>query len=169
MQEWSDNTLSRMPGVRDRVVRLRLNPQEGGLNLNMPTETITNVSHRGAQAADDLIRRYLPSAGAVQTTGWDEQRWVRLNVFLRMLGKRLPGVHAAMEQNAYSTDWDTLIDQACVDKAAGFDRPITEDEAKALRDMCVLLKQFTDDFMPLVKRCPFVAIPEPELRVRPAL
>lgn len=29
MQNWNDNTLSRMPGVRDRVVRIRLNEKEG--------------------------------------------------------------------------------------------------------------------------------------------
>ncbi|MDO9258893.1 MAG: patatin-like phospholipase family protein [Polaromonas sp.] len=169
MQEWNDNTLSRMPGVRDRVVRLRLHPQEGGLNLNMPTETITSVSSRGLEAADDLIRRYLPSADTARITGWDEQRWVRLNVFLRMLEKRLPGVRAALEQSPASTDWEALIDLAGLDKAAGFDRPITADEAQALRAMCALLKQFADDFMPLAQRLAFVAIPEPELRVRPAL
>ena len=87
-----------------------------------------------------------------------------------MLENRLPGVRSALGQkSACSTDWNALIDQAREGKAAGFDRPITEDEAQALRDMCALLKQFADDFIPLAKRCPFVAIPEPELRVRPAL
>ena len=45
----------------------------------------------------------------------------------------------------------------------------SEAVAQALRAMCALLKQFADDFMPLTQRLAFVAIPEPELRVRPAL
>ena len=78
-------------------------------------------------------------------------------------------MRAALERSPASTDWEALIDLAGQDKAAGFDRPITADEAQALRAMCTLLKQFADDFMPLAERLRFVAIPEPELRVRPAL
>ena len=44
MQNWNDNALSRMPGVRDRIARVRLQPTEGGLNLNMEGGVIQAVA-----------------------------------------------------------------------------------------------------------------------------
>ena len=46
MQSWNDNTLRRMPGVRDRVVRVRLDAGEGGINLNMEPEVIDRLAER---------------------------------------------------------------------------------------------------------------------------
>jgi hypothetical protein len=59
MQNWNDNTLSRMSGVRDRVVRVRLADDEGGLNPNMPATLIQVVAARGGQAAQELIKKFL--------------------------------------------------------------------------------------------------------------
>jgi hypothetical protein len=56
MQNWNDNTQARSAGVRDRVVRVRLEKNEGGMNLNMPNEVI----------------------GSDGWNGWSAQRWVRL-------------------------------------------------------------------------------------------
>lgn len=166
MQEWSDNTLSRMPGVRDRVVRLRLNPDEGGLNLDMSAETMARVAARGEEAAEALLARYLPPESAPRPTGWDEQRWVRLGVLLSLLHKRLPDVRHALAEAA---EWEGLIELARSGHAAGFDRAITDDEAEALRELRTLLLRFADELLPLAERFGFVPIPEPELRVRPAL
>ena len=86
MQNRNDNTLSRMPGVRDRVARVRLGPTEGGMNLNMTSEKITKVADRGAKAAEALLTRFsTASTPGAQATGWDEHRLVRLNVLLKML------------------------------------------------------------------------------------
>jgi predicted acylesterase/phospholipase RssA len=168
MQEWNDNTLSRMPGVRDRVVRVRLNADEGGLNLDMPESAINTVSLRGAEAAEELIKRYVaPSTIGPEAAGWDQQRFVRLNVLMRMLEKRLPGVKAAMGKTPHATDLKDLIAQMQGERAPGFDRPLTPDEATALLEMCDSLT--ADDFMPHSGNGQFVAVPEPELRVRPAL
>ena len=53
------------------VVRLRLKPDEGGLNLNMSAETIARVAERGRQAAEALLAP--PAAGApAAPTGSDE-------------------------------------------------------------------------------------------------
>ena len=54
MQNWNDNALSRMPGVRDRIARVRLKPTEGGLNLNMEGDVIQAVAERAeALIAED--------------------------------------------------------------------------------------------------------------------
>jgi hypothetical protein len=55
MQNWNDNSLARMPGVRDRVARVRLNAKEGGMNLNMEARLIKNIAERGVQATKELF------------------------------------------------------------------------------------------------------------------
>lgn len=39
-----DNSLARMPGVRDRVARVRLNEDEGGMNLNLEAGLISDIA-----------------------------------------------------------------------------------------------------------------------------
>lgn len=56
---WNDNTLAGMPGVRERVVHIYLDPKkEGELNLNMDKPTIDELVSRGAEAAQEIIDRY---------------------------------------------------------------------------------------------------------------
>ncbi len=71
MQNWRDNTLSRVPGYRDRMVHVSQRPEEGGLNLSMPPELVERLGKRGARAGDLLIERF------VQGSGWDNHQWVR--------------------------------------------------------------------------------------------
>ena len=60
------------------------------MNLNMPSNLIDAVSVRGQDAAKCLIERFVPKASAISTEDWDEQRWVRLRVLLKMFEKQLP-------------------------------------------------------------------------------
>jgi hypothetical protein len=83
MQNWRDNSLLRLPGYRDRVASVQLEPHEGGLNLNMPEDLIKSLADYGEKAADLLALHFLPQNAAsclsqnIQTT-WDNHRWVRL-------------------------------------------------------------------------------------------
>ena len=54
MQNWADSTLSTLKGYADRVVEVRLNEDEGGMNLRMPEERILRLAHRGLLAGQDL-------------------------------------------------------------------------------------------------------------------
>ena len=80
---WADTELMAMPGYRDRIVHVKLTPDEGGINLNMPSETIMCVSARGECAGELLAARFAPEPGKdPQTRGdieltWDNHRWVR--------------------------------------------------------------------------------------------
>jgi predicted acylesterase/phospholipase RssA len=82
MQNWRDNSRLRLPGYRDRVAAVRLKPGEGGLNLNMTPDRITDLAARGRAAADELAVHFNPGRSGdlpsgVKTT-WDNHRWVRL-------------------------------------------------------------------------------------------
>jgi hypothetical protein len=179
MQNWNDNSLARMPGVRDRIARVRLNENEGGLNLDMEASIIQNITKRGEQAAEQLISHYAPQrAGGSQAKGWDEQRFVRLCALLKMLEARAPGIlHALDAHCAHATDFDTLIARAtqsnggngAQEPPAGFEKPLTPEQAKALQDAKGALKRLMKTLGDPSTQSVFRAIPEPELRVRPPL
>lgn len=56
IQNWNDNSLARMPGVRDRIARVPLKDKEGGLNLNMKAKDILAVVQRDEVAAEKTDR-----------------------------------------------------------------------------------------------------------------
>ncbi len=61
---WSDATLARLPGVRERVARVGLRSGIGGLNILMTEEEIRGLADLGRVAALKLLKRYaLPSRG----------------------------------------------------------------------------------------------------------
>ncbi|MHA6720342.1 hypothetical protein ACX40Y_12940 [Sphingomonas sp. RS6] len=55
MQNWRDLLLARAPGNRERIVDVFLEPDEGGLNLDMPAATLGRISAKGS-AAGSLLR-----------------------------------------------------------------------------------------------------------------
>ncbi len=75
MQNWQDNTQSKMPGFRDRIAHVCLGPGEGGLNLDMPEEKVREIAGSGTRAGLLLSRRFAPQSRA--KLNWDNHRWVR--------------------------------------------------------------------------------------------
>lgn len=170
MQNWNDNTLSRMPGVRDRVVRIRLNENEGGMNLDMDPKIMNIIAKRGAVAANELIARFAPAHGSGSpAVGWDEQRWIRFGVLLAMLQKRFIGVHLALEDtNGHATSYEDLIKQGLTKLLPGEKSVLTPDQVNALLKVVEAMRSFNDE---LITSAPysFEPIPKPDLRVRPSL
>lgn len=168
MQNWNDNTLSRMPGVRDRVVRVRLKDKEGGLNLNMDPGIIQAVARRGDEAAQALIARFAaaPQAGT-QAEGWDDQRWVRLGVALHLLQKRFAGVETALGGVRHATAYDDLIRLGQLKCLPGEDQPFTAQQTQALLDLLQAMRNFNGAFAN-PPHYSFTPVPEPDLRVRPS-
>jgi len=80
MHNWNDNTQTVLPGNRDRIVIVNLDPQEGGLNLDMPQKTIKHLQELGGIAAEKLIERFGPEA--THPLGFDVHQWVRLRASL---------------------------------------------------------------------------------------
>jgi predicted acylesterase/phospholipase RssA len=179
MQNWNDNTLSRMPGVRDRIVRLKLNDNEGGLNLDMEQAIIERIVARGEDAAGALISYYLTdSTDGTQAKGWNDQRFIRLCTLLKMLEARSPGILRAFNPGwAYATDFDQLITNAMRPDGndnpdqppPGFEEPLTQKQAEALRKAMGALEQLMETLGKPEAQSVFKAIPEPELRIRPPL
>jgi hypothetical protein len=110
-QNWSDNLQLTLPGYRERIAHVQLNGDEGGLNLNMSANLITELSSRGQVAADYLRENFTRTAdeAAAQPIAknrtpvtWENHRWWRfrtvfaaLQPFLRQVGKRTTGSDTA--------------------------------------------------------------------------
>jgi hypothetical protein len=107
MQNWSDNSLVRAPGYRDRICTVRLGEGEGGINLDMSSSAIDRLARRGALAGENLawIRRGTagscpppPNAGAEQLAHqWDRHRFIRYRTFLGGLARYLADAHAGFD------------------------------------------------------------------------
>jgi len=93
VKDWNDATTARMPGVWDRVVRIRLEKDQGGLNIAMPGKTILRVAHKGVVAGRLLLDRFSEAdAPNGFASGWNEHRWARLIRLRAALGRHLQGV-----------------------------------------------------------------------------
>jgi predicted acylesterase/phospholipase RssA len=170
MQNWNDNTLSRMAGVRDRVVRLRLEDDEGGLNLNMSKTLIDAVAQRGGTAGRDLVDRFVPEGSSTTTRGWDEQRWVRLDVLLQLLEMRLPGAAAAITQSIpHAKSYGALVTEAQTTAPPGHAHPLTATQAGALQVLLDALESASTSFDRSRPAYSWEPAPPADLRVRPPL
>lgn len=112
---WSDATLARLPGVRERVVRIGLPSGVGGLNIRMKEDEIRDLADLGRQAALKLLKRYalpVPRPSGELADGWNEHRWVRLNVLRDSLSRSLAGLTWAALQGQHGKPIRDLIRQA---------------------------------------------------------
>jgi hypothetical protein len=167
MQNWNDNTNARMPGVRDRIARVRLDEEEGGFNLDMPAALQKAVADRGSDAAQALIDRFVDSLGPAG--GWDCQRWARLAVLIRTLQKRMPGVEVAMRRNLpHTTSYADLAHHAARQVPGGSDS-LSPKKVADLNRLLALIEQTAKVLGPEAEAFDAKPIPDPELRVRPPL
>jgi deferrochelatase/peroxidase EfeB len=108
---WNDMTMMRIPGVRDRVVRIFLEEGEGGVNIKMPKQGIEALTTKyGKPAAAAFIKKF----AADGSPGWPEHRWVRFNVLLTALRKQIEGITSAMQWNRHTEPLDRAIADALI-------------------------------------------------------
>lgn len=80
MQNWNDDEQSMLPGFRDRIATVALHDNEGGLNLQMQSETLEGLKTRGSLAGQMLRDRFeAPSdlEGPDKAMNWENHRWLR--------------------------------------------------------------------------------------------
>jgi predicted acylesterase/phospholipase RssA len=114
---WRDTMLAREAGFRDRIAHIKLDPEnEGGLNLDMPTEVIARLIRRGAAAGRLLRTRYTISQDELDelnqrkrdslttteaelwsptTVSWENHRWVRFRASMAALQEALEAMNDA--------------------------------------------------------------------------
>ncbi len=101
-RNWMDNLQATVPGYRDRIVHVFLDPDEGGLNLNMPKQLVTDLSGYGTQAGDRLIQHFIDGTDDGEPTPmtWDNHRWIRYRSTTSLLQQFLSDYADSVENPA---------------------------------------------------------------------
>ena len=168
MQNWTDNTQSRLPGYRDRIAHVGLTPVEGGLNLNMASETISNLTQRGEATGIEFIKRFGHPATHPKMT-WSNHRWLRMRALFGALEQVLKQMERACKgPQKGDISYIEWIPRTAKEKAPSYEmgsaeRRIAEEFAKNLICQAELLKKAE---ISLAKKAPR---PRADLRVRPKL
>jgi hypothetical protein len=174
-KDWGDQTAMRMPGVRDRVVRIYLEDTEGGLNLELTGREIMDfASGYGQPAGKALVEKFIDHTDNNRpSAGWNEHRWVRFNTFLVGLRERIEALGAAAENAAYCTPLSQQI------SAAAKNPPLSGSDPAGIRLKCpqtqdlahllAALEKLEAAFGQATSPQPYKPKPPPSLHIRPPL
>jgi len=102
-KDWNHETLSLMPGFRDRIGLIQLTREEGGLNLTMPTERIERLTRYGREAGQQFVLRFgdpqhwQPGAEA-SPMNWENHQIIRLRLQLASVAEQLQSLERACRE-----------------------------------------------------------------------
>jgi hypothetical protein len=169
MQSWSDNTQTRVPGYRDRVVHIFHAASEGGLNLDMDEASLRRLAERGA-AAGRLLRRRFAEDGGGTALDWDNHRWVRLRSTLALVEETLADLREGLTARGADGDGPSYVQ--LIERGADapprsyrFASAAQRDFARsAVADLVALADRWAASGESLSAGAPR---PRPELRIRP--
>jgi deferrochelatase/peroxidase EfeB/predicted acylesterase/phospholipase RssA len=168
---WNDMTMMRMPGVRDRVVRVLLEDKEGGINIRMTPKDIDNLARNyGRAAAREFIGKFVN-----EDLGWLEHRWVRLNRLLISLRRQIEGFAFAADLDKNAQPLADRIREARLNpplRGSSHGQPspseikLTDEQASELNGLLVELRGLESIYNSVGDSEPYRAMPRPSLRVR---
>jgi deferrochelatase/peroxidase EfeB/predicted acylesterase/phospholipase RssA len=169
---WNDTTMMRMPGVRDRVVRVLLEDKEGGVNINMSHDDIKNLADNyGKPAAEAFLKKFAID----QSPGWPEHRWVRFNRLLIALREQIEGFTFAADLGRHTQPLRDQVNSSrgkpplrgpshgCTSPSEG---PLDDDQVRELRVLLASLSRLESMFDQAGDHKPYISVPRPSLRVR---
>lgn len=93
-QNYRDTMQSYLPGYRERIVQIRLEPHEGGLNLGMSEGTIRDVMEKGGQAGNCLNKNFK----------LEHHKWIRFRVLMGLLEENLTVLYEKALKDIDPTD-----------------------------------------------------------------
>lgn len=175
--DWGDNLTSRLPQVRNRVLRMALRGDEGQLNIVMPGSQILRMAHEyGTQGGQLLVRRFADGSGG-PSVAWREHLYVRTVTQLRTLRAHLRGYRRSVGTAGWSVPLTQLLAEATLpngpplrskperpDARGASLEPSQRDALQAAVDAVVALEQALEqlegDFGP------YRPVPTPELKLR---
>jgi predicted acylesterase/phospholipase RssA len=98
LQNWADRGQMTLPGFRDRIVHVSHSPDEGGMNLDMPSKRIASLATRGQRAAQLLAG----TATGQRCFDWQQHRWTRYRTAMSKLEQGLDQMgEAYADPNGY--------------------------------------------------------------------
>jgi predicted acylesterase/phospholipase RssA len=173
-KDWQDASLSRMPGVRERVVRIGLPKGLGGLNILMTPDQIERLGELGGSAARELLNRYArPAREGGMSDGWAEHRWVRFNLLRECLADSLKGLgwsaQSAPSTQPLSAQIRSAIDRGVLQTDSGGRDVLLPTEAAALQGLLDALIRMERTVGASTDCPPYQPNPRPVMSLRPPL
>ena len=171
---WNDMTMMRMPGVRDRVVRVLLKKGEGGVNIKMSKKEILDLAkHYGKPAADAFVKRF----ASEDSRGWSEHRWVRFNRLLISLREQIDCFAFSANLDRHTLPLKKQIDvsrsnaplegrKTPQEHVAASEKALSAPQVEELVGLLAALSRLESMFDQAGNHKPYVALPRPSLRVR---
>ena len=172
-RKWNDNASVRLPGVRERVVNIYLDPQryKGGLNLNLGGTDILQLAAKGQAAGQLLVDQFLvrPEPAAVLASEpsqhWHAHRWLRFTTFVNALQVKIAGFQRSATQAVHAQPLAHMRSQIQAQAR------LTPAQSQALAEAQTALEQLEHSLNPstaLVQQ-PAKPRPQAELRLRAPL
>jgi hypothetical protein len=159
MQNWRDIMQARAPGYRDRIVHIRIGPEEGGMNLDMPRDVVEPLTQRGTLAGRTIL----------DTFDFNNHVWVRYRNALAGLEPYITDLTKVISEEPWPTyreAWNKIRTgnkpPASYEWSAG-QRPSSVMVRDKLMDLGIHWADIDDDES-LIRRAPR---PLPELRLVP--
>jgi len=143
-KDWQDKLQSEVPGMYERVVTVRLQPHQGGLNLAMSSAVIGELQGYGDQAGQALV----------DTFDFDENRYRRALSLLKELEAVLPDVDKKVNHLGAGPNNSTFAELAAQHRSEAYpnDPPWPEEAfVPALQDLAALGAKIADSNAPVSK------------------
>jgi len=154
MQNWSDNNQSRMPGYRDRIIRILHSKNEGGANLDMDPDAIKNLSKRGEAAGGAFLHFDLA-----------QHRWTRYRSSMAVLEKTTAGFLAGYTTPVPDVpSYQDMIDKPPQSYSSDWSAPKAAFARHRTDDLVKVATNWPDAKYTFAKNAPS---PAPILRVTP--
>jgi len=179
-RRWNDNATARLPGVRERIVNIYLDPEDskGGLDLKMEPEDLRKLAELGQQAGRKLVDRYIapatgPNGMPQPSVRWDEHRWIRFNTFVHAVQDKMARFAQSAGQKAHAKPLGEMLSALALAREAGTpscEFALTPTQAEAMHKAALALAELECSLMATSKVVqPFEPNPQPELRLRATL
>ncbi len=133
---YRDTMQANLPSYRERVVQIRLNKDEGGLNLNMPPATIEKIVGKGDAAGDKLVKAFT----------FEHHQWVRFLVLMKQLEQNFAKMREVVAQDSPFVE---LLDTLSTDAPS---TPPPELPYARPPDWCTSAKSYVDELRTLVEK-----------------
>lgn len=150
-RNWQDNLQGVLPGYRERIAHVALTEEEGGLNLNMPSELVTRLTEFGDKAGELML-----------DFDFDEHRWRRFLVAYARIEETMEEFH-----DAYKDSFGAFL-AAYPSKPPGSYKPVSGIWMRTVTDrveqLFQLATQWRGKSLRVTGRIPK---PESELRITP--
>ncbi len=166
-RNWTDNLQAMVPGYRDRIVHIYLTKNEGGLNLNMPSEVVHGIAGYGQAAAEKIADHFLRGIDEGNPTPmtWDNHRWIRYRSTMEVLADFLSQFAGSLEKpEPGDRPYTELLKREAGDPPSSY--RFTEEQRECARDLTRQVRDLGQEMgdCDLAEGAPR---PKPGLRVRP--